>query len=725
MPTFEITSPEGKKYRVTGDNAEGAYAALNQHIGQSAPQPSSDVALEPGERPLNVFGEGVAPTDLASAIGKEVGKGVSYEFQQPDVSLPQAIGRGATQGATFGLGDEAAGLAAASGLPGPTPLPISADSPANAVPDPWTAISNVARIPIGAARLAAEKIAPSVFGTGATEAADEATTAARVMNDAAYANHPVGYIGGNLAGGAVAAAPAAAAGPVIGGAGIGALYGIGEGTDPQSRLMGGAGGAVIGGAGGAVLGALPRAFTRPAVGPAAGEVAAAAERQGIRVPTAVATDSRVPQILGGLTKNIPFVGQPLKTASQSTINQLGQRAADVAGGLGATTPETAGGIAGDRISNWIEHGSQDVANRLYTQVSNALGANRNMTHPLTEAQGAVADIMTRRTNAGLDPLSPAVRAVQDAITRPGGLTFDGIKDLRTFMGKSVSPLLHTPADKAEYSRLYGALSEDMQNAALRAGGRPAANRLAAANRVYDRISEVRKELGKIVGAKGQASEREIYENIRKLALDNRSESTSRLLLAKQTVGTDAWRGIAGDVIQRLGRDAEDHFSPNLFLRDYGKLSNAAREVLFDGTTRRALDDIAVISSRFKNLQQYANPSGTGQAIAIPAYLAWAFAHPISAATAAIGGGVVSKILSQPATASSMARWSHAYLNFAQRPSAATVAGLQVASRNFGATVADKLGIPGAGEKLFGSVISRAKEQQQNNNPPRQKQEGGR
>lgn len=33
MPTFQITGPDGKKYRVSGDTAEGALSALQQHIG--------------------------------------------------------------------------------------------------------------------------------------------------------------------------------------------------------------------------------------------------------------------------------------------------------------------------------------------------------------------------------------------------------------------------------------------------------------------------------------------------------------------------------------------------------------------------------------------------------------------------------------------------------------------------------------------------------------------
>jgi len=39
MPTFEITGPDGNRYRVTGENAEGALSALQQSLGADAPGP--------------------------------------------------------------------------------------------------------------------------------------------------------------------------------------------------------------------------------------------------------------------------------------------------------------------------------------------------------------------------------------------------------------------------------------------------------------------------------------------------------------------------------------------------------------------------------------------------------------------------------------------------------------------------------------------------------------
>lgn len=47
MPTFQITGPDGKKYNVTGDSAEGALSALQQHVGGGAPSSPPDVGNQP------------------------------------------------------------------------------------------------------------------------------------------------------------------------------------------------------------------------------------------------------------------------------------------------------------------------------------------------------------------------------------------------------------------------------------------------------------------------------------------------------------------------------------------------------------------------------------------------------------------------------------------------------------------------------------------------------
>jgi hypothetical protein len=48
MATFQITGPDGKKYRVSGENAEGAHAALMEHLGTAKPKSNIPVQAASG-----------------------------------------------------------------------------------------------------------------------------------------------------------------------------------------------------------------------------------------------------------------------------------------------------------------------------------------------------------------------------------------------------------------------------------------------------------------------------------------------------------------------------------------------------------------------------------------------------------------------------------------------------------------------------------------------------
>jgi hypothetical protein len=644
-----------------------------------------EVHLEPGERVLNVGGP-----NKAVVPHEDAGAGV-------------AAVRGARQGVTGNFGDELSGLAAASPLPGQNPN-----------------LPNIGALDVlaGGARLAAENIAPSWFGTGGHEARDAKVAQERAANEEAAAAHPVANIAGQIGGGLIASPLIGPMGGGVAGAAktgalFGGIYGAGAGTDIPSRATGALGGAAVGGAGGAALGAALAPFTRPA---ASNAVVEAADRLGVSVPKAVASDGRIMQMTGATLKNVPFSGDPLQKGAETTVKQLGQKASDIAGQYGGANAEQAGQAVGTGITNWIGGGSRKVADRLYTAVDQAVAPNAGMMHPLPETQGAVAKIMARDVNAARPGMSGAVQDVKDAITRPGGLNYEGIKDLRTRIGTATSDLLTKNADKGDYDQLYRALTKDLENAVQRSGGKDAVQKWQKANELYSQISDRREALAKIVGTKGQASDAQIFDRILSAAGVRSRANTELLTQARKTVGHDAWNEIAAATVSRLGRDVEGKFSPERFLTAYGNLSPEGKTLLFRSTGKadlaRALDDIATVSSRFKELQKYANPSGTARNASFVLIGGALWAEPVTTITSIVGGNIAARILASPATASSMARWSNAYFAFVKAPTIGTLTGLRIASRNFGSTVADKLGVPALGDRLFGAVTSHATGQQQ-------------
>lgn len=100
MPTFDITAPDGKVYEIEGATAQGALAALQKHLGATAPvqpamaAPSYDAMGNPMQ------GEVAPPVQASMPYGDQMGR------------VGSAIDKGvrlAANGMTFGLADKFAG----------------------------------------------------------------------------------------------------------------------------------------------------------------------------------------------------------------------------------------------------------------------------------------------------------------------------------------------------------------------------------------------------------------------------------------------------------------------------------------------------------------------------------------------------------------------------------------------------------------------------------------
>lgn len=602
------------------------------------------------------------------------------------VGAMEAAGRGVSQGITFGFADELRGLTEAGGT-GP-------NEPAS----------------LGG-------VLKGAYGmlTGDPEAQrnyERATIARREELAQARQQQPVAAYGGEIVGGiavpvgamgqAATRGQAVAQGARAGAVG-GALYGAGQGEDLQGRATGAATGAAVGGVlGGALGGAIgPRAAQAPGMS-SGDEVVAASERLGVPVPRAVATDSMAVQRAAAGARNVPFAGDPLVKAAEGTIQGLGQKADEVATAMGGADRLGAGSTASGGIRDWITGKSAAVVKQAYDDVEKAV--NPNVRAPLPSTQQVIADIAARRQNAMLQGESRAINEVLPAVQSPNGLNFQGIKDLRTSIGERLkSGILPDGMDGGELKRIYGALSDDLKNAAEAAGGPRGKQLFERANALNAAVAKRREELAKIVGTKGDASPEQVFDRLVSFASEKGGANANLLAKARNALGED-WEEVVSGIVARLGRDAGDKFTPDRFVTAWGKLSPSGKSTLFgSGGHRAALEDIATISSRFKELNKFANPSGTAQNLTGGGLVAGALTDPVTTMAAVVGGNVLSRILAQPATASSMARWSRIYQAAVTKPSAATAATLQVATRNLSATIGDKLGVSVAPEQILRAI----------------------
>ncbi len=440
------------------------------------------------------------------------------------------------------------------------------------------------------------------------------------------------------------------------------------------------------------------ATSRPAIGVKAAlkpgqEVTQAAQRIGVDVPKAVASDSMTAQRTAATLRNVPGAGNPLVKSAEKTLTQLGDAATDVASGYGGGTVVGAGEAAKTGIQNYVVKTTADRATKLYDAVDQFI--DPSVTVPLRNTGNASFKILGGREAAAQGAGSEALGVVKEALARPGGLTYEGIKKLREGVGEMLANPSMLPAgtSQKELKLIYGGLSADLKDAARAAGGTQGLAAFERANKYYALVSARREQLAKIVGVNAAEPAEKVFDKLVAKAGSSARADIEALTQARKAVGAENWNEVAAGVVGRLGRDVEGKFSPDRFITDYNKLSAAGKALLFKsggkGELAQSLDDIAKVSSRFKSLNKFANPSGTGQA-AIGATIIGSAGYgvmngdwetPLKVIAVAIGGRGVAAALARPATAASVARWMRSYEQLAKQPSAPKLAMLEMASRN--------------------------------------------
>lgn len=499
------------------------------------------------------------------------------------------------------------------------------------------------------------------------------------------------------------------------GAGLSGLYAFNQGEGgfenrmsnvPSAMLVGG----LTGGAANALMPAVKGAVSQTP----GSLVQEAAERQNIALPRAVTSDSRSTQQLGKIATNVPIAGQPLRTASQTAIDQIDNQTSNIASAYGTNAnAATAGATLRSGVEEYIGPTTAGKVTKAYDAVDNIV--NPNTLTPLQNTAAKVQEIVTRRGNAALPAESPAVQQVLDAVQRQQGLSYEGIKTLRTSVGEMMkSSNLPANISQGELKALYGSLTQDLQGAVKNAGGDKALHSWKRANQLNAAVMNRRESLNRLLNVK---SDEQLFERVLKAAY-NKGGDQKLLAQARKALPADEWNEVAAGVINRLGRDAEGALTPDRFVKAYGDLSPAGKAMLFRSTGQsglaNALDDVATVMSRFKSLNQYANPSGTAQSgIAGAAYFGL-FADPITTLTSVASAAVISKLLSRPQSAQSIAKWSNAYYNAVAKPTRATLENFNRASRTFADDVGRQLNAPQHAEALFrqlqGTVRAPAEDQ---------------
>lgn len=421
------------------------------------------------------------------------------------------------------------------------------------------------------------------------------------------------------------------------------------------------------------------------------EVTAAADRLSqsggkVQVPVAVATDNMALQQTGAASANVPIAGLPLVKSAERTLDQLGTKSDEVAQGFGGAAPVAqAGETAKSSIKDWITGESAATSKKFYDKVDEAV--DPAVTTELASTRKAAQSILDRRSNAAISESSGAVKRIEEAVTRPDGMNYEGIKDLRSYIRelKENPSVLPTDISGKELNTIYDALSLDLKAAVRNAGGEKASVAFDRANRHYSLLSDRREALAKVIGADGNAPAESVFNKLTAMAGSTSRADTAKLVQARKAMGSDDWNELASTVAGRLGRDVEGNFSPQRFVTDWGKISDEGKRVLFRSSEKAGLadhlDDIATVSSRFKELQKFANPSGSARTGIAGVIGMGAYADPLTTAKVLLGSGAVSFALSRPASAASVAKLAKSQLAVVESPNLQHLTAYMVAAKN--------------------------------------------
>lgn len=423
------------------------------------------------------------------------------------------------------------------------------------------------------------------------------------------------------------------------------------------------------------------------------DISAAAGRLDIDLPRAVTSDSATVQQAGKIATNVPFAGTPLRAASERAITDLGEAATEARTAFGSGSPASAGTVAREGITDFVKSGpAKKRVDDLYEAVDNIV--NPTVTGDMPATRALVGSINARRVNAAL-PESAATGQLETALSRQG-MNYEGIKDLRTFFGEMLDGDTPIPQGMShgEVKAIYGALSKDMRGIVAKAGGQQGLAAFERANKAAERWAGIRQDLGRLLNIK---SEEAIFDKVAAMAGSTARADLNLLGRVRGALGHQKWEEVSSAVIAKMGwPPGGTGFSPDQFLTAYKKLSPAGKRMLFKSTNNihaQALDDIATVSQRFKELNKFANPSGTGQTVIGTGQLAGVFVDPVTTISAVVGARILSHVLARPATAQAMANWSKAYTAAATAPARQKMTALEASSRVLAATIGREFGRP--------------------------------
>lgn len=437
---------------------------------------------------------------------------------------------------------------------------------------------------------------------------DEAVETRRLMRDRNWEENPVETFAGGAVG--VSSLPALrVADPTskLGwmgnaaatGAAYGAAHGAGAGEGWQDALLGMLTEAGLGAAGGAVVGKLTSRL-RPQD---ADEIRAIqnAEEAGVRINRAIASPDPGVQQRAGLLSKMPYVGERLQRGiNEVAVGDVEKGIGEVATGYRAagTGPQQAasnplyqidddtgvGRLAVDRVSNYIKRTAPDEMEKGFAGITAKIDPAALST--LDETSRLAQTLAHEDYRAASKINAPVLDAVREALKRPGGLSYQGLLDLRRNVGALMKENLVAKAGTAEpaFKRLYGTLTQDLRNLVSTYGQKGAIDEFDKLMRDTQRTILRRKGLEKIIGRDASVTPEKLVQDVARWAGNGPGKDFKKLVLLRRHAGDDVMNDIAALTLQRMvmSQRKAGEFSIANFDKGWKSLSPAGKRLLFGG-----------------------------------------------------------------------------------------------------------------------------------------------
>lgn len=394
---------------------------------------------------------------------------------------------------------------------------------------------------------------------------------------------------------------------------------------------------------------------------------------GVAVPQNAVTESGIAQRAGAALQSVPGgAGAPFENAANRMEQGIEVAVAEARGA--PVSAETAGSTARGAIENYAAPGEKGVLGRRVSKAYDKVDefVDDTAPHALGNTLGTAENINQLYGATKQDGFAPSIKKVLGAVTDPDGVTYSGLKRLRSEIGELIetgAKTAETGMHEKDLKALYKSLTDDMRELVKTQGGERGLQLWERANNYAKLASERREKLGKILGT--NRSDESIFGSILNKAGSANSADAATLALAKKSMPADEWAEVASAVVDKLGKrvtTAGTEFDSGKFIADYEKLSPRGKAILFGDNQRlrKALDSISDLAKFHPDARQpgqLSNLVGLGLAVGHTGS-GEGVVGKIGGAMHILGGvltgRVLSSMLSKPATAESVAKWMEGY-----------------------------------------------------------------